>query len=70
MITRTLKQKLSSSKFWLALAGTISGVILMFGYSDSVAETVSGAVITLGSAITYIITEGSIDRKSVKKEVF
>lgn len=64
-----MKTKLTSRKFWVAVAGIVSGILMIFGYSDSSVETISGAVITVGSAIAYIIAEGVIDSKRAAESV-
>lgn len=58
-------RKLTSRKFWVAIATIIAGIVLIFGYGKTDAETISGAVMTFGSAIIYMLTEGRIDAKNV-----
>lgn len=60
------KQKLSSRKLWACIAGVVTGLALVFGLDESVINSVSGAVVSAASIITYIITEGKID-EAVKK---
>lgn len=60
------KNKLTSRKFWIAVATIISGLLMMFGIADTQIEQISGAIITLGGALGYIITEGIVD--SINKE--
>lgn len=60
-----LLNKLKSRKLWAAMVGVIVGVAMMFGIDPNVAETVSGAVISVVSVVTYIITEGHIDAAAV-----
>lgn len=60
-----LLNKLKSRKLWAAMVGVIVGVAMMFGIDPNVAETVSGAVISVVSVVTYIITEGRIDAAAV-----
>lgn len=55
------KRKLTSRKFWLAVAGFISGLILAFNGSEAVAETVSGGIMSAASVIAYIVGEGLSD---------
>lgn len=58
-------RKLTSRRFWLGLAGFIAGLVVMFGYADTDAETISGAILTIGSAVGYMLTEGLVDAKRV-----
>lgn len=65
----TLKKKLSSRKFWAAIAGVVTGLSLVFGLDSDIITSVSGAVVSVASVITYIITEGKIDAEAVKNAV-
>lgn len=65
----TLKTKLTSRKLWAAVAGLIAGLAMVFGLDENVITTVAGAVVSVGSVITYIITEGRIDAEGVKVAV-
>ena len=60
-----LKQKLSSRKFWAMVAGVVTGVATIFALDQSIVETVSGAIVALGSVIVYVIAEGKIDAAAV-----
>lgn len=62
-------RKLQSRKFWVALSTIISGVMMMFGYAESSAEVIAGAIVAAGGAIGYMLSEGMIDAASVKKIV-
>ena len=64
-----LKTKLTSRKLWAAVAGLIAGLAMVFGLDEGVISTVSGAVVSVGSVIIYIITEGRIDAEAVKTAV-
>lgn len=55
------KQKLTSRKFWAAVIGFVTPVMLAFGMTDT-AVTQSAAIISSGAAvIAYIIGEGFVD---------
>lgn len=56
-----LIKKLTSRKFWLAIAGFVTGIILAFNGSSAVAETVSGCIMSGASVIAYIVGEGLAD---------
>lgn len=58
-------QKLTSRKFWVAVATIAAGFMLMFGFAETDAETISGAVLTIGGAVMYMIAEGVVDAKRV-----
>jgi len=55
------KAKLTSRKFWMAIIGLISGVLLAFKVDAQTVETISGVVLSAGSVIAYIIGEGLAD---------
>lgn len=65
----TLKRKLSSRKLWAAIAGVITGLAMVFGLDETVISTVAGAVVSVMSLMTYIITEGRVDAAGVKNAV-
>lgn len=48
-------------KILTMIFGVISGLSIVFGLDQNEIGTIAGAVVTLGSVISYIIAEGSID---------
>ena len=62
-------QKLSSRKLWMAIAGVVTGIAMALGAESSDIGTITGAVTTLISVVTYIITEGKVDAESVKNAI-
>lgn len=62
-------RKLSSRKLWAAVAGIVVGLSMVFGLDENTISTVAGAVVSVMSVITYIITEGKIDAESVKSAI-
>lgn len=61
-----LIRKLSSRKLWAAVAGVVAGLAMVFGLDENTITSVAGAVVSLASIITYIVTEGKIDAESAK----
>lgn len=55
------KQKLTSRKFWAAVCGFVSMVIMAMGKDAGVAQTVTGMIMAAASLIAYIIGEGLAD---------
>ena len=53
--------KLTSRKFWLALAGVATGAAMVLGGDTAQIETLAGAIAATVSAVTYILTEGKVD---------
>ena len=56
-----MKAKLTSRKLWVAIAGIISGIVLMVN-----GNTVEGASTLVASVVGYLLAEGFIDAKRVK----
>lgn len=65
-----LLRKLSSRKLWAAVAGIIVGIVTAFGGDAETVETVAGSVMSVISAVTYILAEAGVDisRKENKNE--
>lgn len=63
------KKKLSSRKLWAAVAGVVTGLAMVFGLDEGIISTVAGAIVSVSSVITYIVTEGKIDAESVKNAI-
>ncbi len=56
------KRKLTSRKFWMAVALFVSGLLVAFGKDKSQAETISGLIMQGAAVIAYIIGEGLTDQ--------
>ena len=59
-------RKLTSRKFWAAVAGFVGPLMLAFGVSESTASEITGIIMSGASLIAYIISEGMVD--SANKE--
>lgn len=55
------KRKLTSRKFWLAIIGLVSGLLMAFKVDGETVETISGVIMSAASVIAYIIGEGMAD---------
>lgn len=62
-------KKLSSRKLWAAVAGLVAGLAIAFGLDESVIASVAGAVVSVVSLVSYIVTEGKIDAAAVGNTV-
>lgn len=60
-----LKKKLSSRKLWAAIVGVVTGLSMVFGLDANTINTVAGAVVSVASVMTYIVTEGKIDAAAI-----
>lgn len=54
-------RKLTSRKFWLAVAAFVSGLIVAFGGAESVAAEVSGLIMSGATVLGYLLAEGLAD---------
>ena len=55
------KRKLTSRKFWAAIALFVSGCIVAFSGDKETAEIVSGLIMQGAAVMAYIIGEGLAD---------
>ncbi len=62
------KRKLTSRKFWVAVAGFVAGLIVIFGGSQDTADKVSGSIMSGAAVVGYILAEGLTDAASVGKD--
>ena len=56
------KRKLTSRKFWAAVAGFVSMLLIYFGKDASTAEQIAALIMAGGSLMAYIIGEGLADK--------
>ena len=54
-------RKLSSRKLWIAIAGFVSGHIMVFGGTATMASTVSGVILQGAAVLGYLLAEGLAD---------
>lgn len=55
------KQKLTSRKFWAAVIGFITALMVAFGVNDLTIEQVVAMITAASTLIAYIIGEGMVD---------
>lgn len=60
------KQKLTSRKFWAAVIGFITTLLIAFGLPDITVEQVVAVVSASATLIAYIIGEGMVDAARVE----
>lgn len=54
-------RKLTSRKFWLAIAGLVVGAVNFLQHPSTDAEAITSLILALGSVVAYIIAEGLVD---------
>lgn len=62
------KRKLSSRKFWAAIVGFVTPLLLSFGVSNELVTQIAGIIISGATAIAYILGEGLVDASHVGGE--
>lgn len=55
------KRKLTSRKFWVAVVGFITQLMIAFNYSNVTVEKVTATVMAAAVLIAYILGEGLAD---------
>lgn len=55
------KKKLTSRKFWVALTGFVTPLLLAFGFAQTDITQIVSIIMAGGTLIAYIIGEGMID---------
>lgn len=62
------KRKLTSRKFWMALASFVSMLIVSLGYSETEASKIAALIMAGASVVAYIIGEGLADSSDIYLE--
>ena len=62
--------KLTSRKFWVAVAAFVSGLIVAFKGDAETAETVSGIILQGAAVLGYLLAEGLVDAKGAENVNF
>lgn len=62
------KSKLTSRKFWVAVVGFVTPLLIAFGISENQTAQVASIIMAGGTLISYIIGEGMADSGRVKSE--
>ena len=62
--------KLTSRKFWLAIVGLVSGILVAFKLDEQTVTQITGIIMAGASVIAYIIGEGLIDAAGAKTETY
>ena len=62
------KRKLTSRKFWAALAGFVGAIAVLCGAGESVITEVTAIISAAGVLVAYILGEAMVDSKSNDRE--
>ena len=55
------KKKLTSRKFWAAVVGFVTPLLLAFSVAESTVTQVAGIIMAGADLIAYILAEGLVD---------
>ena len=64
------KRKLTSRKFWMAIVGFVTPLMLSFGVSKDTVSQVAGIIMAGASCIAYILGEGLVDAERLSESSF
>lgn len=62
------KKKLSSRKFWAAVVGFVTALLVIFGVENPTTEQVAALITAAGIVVAYIFGEGMVDSARVKRK--
>ena len=61
MTKENIIRKLTSRKFWVAVAGFVAGLVVAFDGGAETAEIISGLILQGASVLGYLLAEGLAD---------
>lgn len=61
MSKEAIIRKLTSRKFWVAVAGFVSGLLVAFKVDAGTAEVISALILQGASVLGYLLAEGLAD---------
>lgn len=64
MTKEDMIRKLTSRKFWAALIGFVTGLLIYLGKTEAEAAQIGALIMSAGSLIAFIIGEGLVDAAS------
>lgn len=56
-------EKITSRKFWTAITGIVTSIILMFTADENLVQMVSGVLLMIADTVIYIYSEAEIDKE-------
>ena len=63
------KKKLTSRKFWVALIGFISSLLLAFNVDSGSVEQITSIIMSGATLIAYILAEGFVDASNINLSI-
>lgn len=62
------KRKLTSRKFWIAVADFVVMLLIAFGVAETEAMQISAIIMAGAGVVAYIVGEGLTDAASIKQQ--
>lgn len=66
MTKQDLIRKLTSRKFWIAVIGFLTPLLLAFGVTENDVNQVTAIIMAGADVVAYLIAEGMADAKHVE----
>ena len=66
MSKQDIIRKLTSRKFWIAVVGFITPLLLAFGVAESNVNQVTAIIMAGADVVAYLIAEGMADTSNAK----
>ena len=63
-------RKLTSRKFWAAIVGFVTGLLIYLGKSEADAAQIGALIMSAASVVAYILGEGLIDAAREKGDTY
>jgi ABC-type uncharacterized transport system permease subunit len=62
-------RKLTSRKFWVAIAGFVAGLVAFFKSPTGTPEAITSLIMSFGAVVAYIVGEGLADAAGAKADM-
>ena len=62
------KRKLTSRKLWVATAGFVAGLVVIFGGTQESADKITGSILSGAAVVGYVLGEGLTDAANSNSE--
>lgn len=59
------KRKLTSRKFWMALVGFVTSLLIAFNVDSGSVEQITSIIMSGATLIAYILAEGFVDGQNI-----
>lgn len=63
-------RKLTSRKFWAAIIGFVTGLLLYFGKTAEQADQIAALIMSGASVVAYILGEGLADAAGARSDTY